>query len=105
VFLVLLGFAPFVFVAPTASALVDIAISAVLSTVGAVTLSWAYARAEAQVLVPIEYSGFLWAVLFGWLFFREAVTPGTVVGAVLIVIGCWLAARRERPAPTEQAAL
>ncbi|MGN6497401.1 MAG: DMT family transporter [Tsuneonella sp.] len=105
VFLVLLGFAPFVFVAPTASAMVDIAISAELSTVGAVTLSWAYGRAEAQVLVPIEYSGFLWAVVFGWLFFREAVTPGTVIGAVLIVIGCWIAARRERPAPTEQAVL
>ncbi|MGN6500702.1 MAG: DMT family transporter [Tsuneonella sp.] len=105
VFLVLLGFAPFVFVAPTASAMVDIAISAVLSTVGAVTLSWAYGRAEAQVLVPIEYSGFLWALVFGWLFFREAVTPGTVIGAVLIVIGCWIAARRERPAPTEQAVL
>jgi S-adenosylmethionine uptake transporter len=105
VFLVLLGFAPFVFVAPTAAALVDIAVSAVLSTVGAVMLSWAYGRAEAQVLVPIEYSGFLWAVLFGWVFFREAVTPGTVVGAVLIVVGCWLAARRERPEPTEQAVL
>jgi S-adenosylmethionine uptake transporter len=105
VFLVLLGFAPFVFVQPTAAALVDIAVSAVLSTVGAVILSWAYGRAEAQVLVPIEYSGFLWAVLFGWVFFREAVTPGTVVGAALIVIGCWLAARRERAEPTEQAAL
>lgn len=103
VFLILLLFAPFFLVIPDAAALRDIAVSAVLSTSGAIILSWAYGRAEAQVLVPIEYSGFLWAVLFGWLFFREAVTPGTVVGTVLIVIGCWIAARRDRPVPPEQA--
>ncbi len=105
VFLTLLAFAPFFFVVPDGPAMRDIAISAVLSTVGGMTLSWAYGRAEAQVLVPIEYSGFLWAVGFGWLFFREAVTPGTVVGTVLIVVGCWIAARRGRPVPTEQAAV
>lgn len=105
VFLTLLAFAPFFFEVPDTAALRDIAISAVLSTGGAITLSWAYGRAEAQVLVPIEYSGFLWAVVFGWLFFREAVTPGTLVGTVLIVVGCWIAARRDRPAPPEQAAV
>lgn len=105
VLLTLLAFAPFFLVLPDAAALRDIAISAVLSTGGAVILSWAYGRAEAQVLVPIEYSGFLWAVAFGWLFFREAVTPGTLVGAGLIVVGCWIAARRDRAVPTEQAAV
>lgn len=105
VFLTLLAFAPIFFVVPDGPALRDIAISALLSTAGAIMLSWAYGRAEAQVLVPIEYSGFLWAVAFGWLFFREAVTPGTVIGAALIVIGCWIAARRGRPAPPEQAAV
>jgi drug/metabolite transporter (DMT)-like permease len=64
---------------------------------GASVLAWAYARAEAQVLVPMEYSGFLWASLFGWLFFREGVTATTVLGTALIVLGCWIAARRQEP--------
>ena len=76
--------------------------SAVLTVIGMVAFAWAYARAEAQVLVPMEYSGFLWASLFGWLFFAEAVTATTVIGTALIVIGCWLAARRK---DTEQVVL
>lgn len=65
-----------------------------LTVAGAMAIAWAYARTEAQVLVPIEYSGFLWAVLFGWLFFREAVSVTTLAGTALIVTGCWLATRR-----------
>lgn len=61
-------------------------------------LSWAYARAEAQHLAPVEYTSFIWAALLGFLVFGEEVRPFTVAGAGLIVIGCILAARR-RPAP------
>ncbi len=71
-----------------------IAVAAVLSIISLLLLSWAYARAEAQALVPLEYSMLLWAALFGWFAFGE--TPGwaTLVGAGLIVCGCWLATRR-----------
>lgn len=89
--------APMFFVQPEVAALGGIAVAAVLTVVGAMTLAWAYARAEAQVLVPMEYSGFLWASLFGWLFFREGVNPITILGTALIVIGCWIAARRSEP--------
>lgn len=99
--LTLLPLAPLLFVTPEAAALRDIGAAALLATGAAIALAWAYARAEAQVLLPIEYSAFLWAALFGWLFFREELGPGTVAGAALIVIGCWIAARR-RP---EQSAL
>jgi S-adenosylmethionine uptake transporter len=68
-------------------------------------LSWAYGRAEAQVLLPIEYTAFVWAALFGWLFFAEAVTLETMAGVALIVIGCWIAARRSVPSHTEQTTL
>ena len=57
-----------------------------------------YARAETQSLVPIEYTGFLWASLFGWLFFREAVSVPTLIGAALIVAGCWIATRKSAEA-------
>lgn len=89
--------APFFFVPPDMATLGATAASAALTVCGAMLLAWAYARAEAQVLVPMEYSGFLWASLFGWLFFREIVAPLTLLGTVLIVIGCWIAARRKRP--------
>ncbi len=104
--LVLLLFAPWFFTLPDPAALRDIAISAVLTVAGAFVLTWAYARAEAQVLVPMEYSGFLWAALFGWLFFGERVTASTLTGAVLIVIGCLLIAKRDKkPVHTEQSAV
>lgn len=89
--------APFLLRLPDADAALLIAGSAVLTVAGMVFFAWAYARAEAQVLVPMEYSGFLWASLFGWLFFAERVTWTTLTGTLLIVIGCWMAARRKEP--------
>lgn len=95
--LVLALFAPWFFAWPEGPVALWIAGAAVLAVSGSMVLSWAYRRAEAQVLVPLEYTGFLWAGLFGWLFFREPITVTTLTGAVLIVIGCWIAAPRKRP--------
>lgn len=71
--------------------------SALLSLGSLMLLSWAYSRAEAQVLVPLEYTAFIWAALFGWLVFSEEVTWRTLVGVTLIVAGCLLASRRDEP--------
>ncbi len=62
-------------------------------------MSWAYARAETQILATTEYTGFLWATLWGWVVFGERVSLFTVAGAALIVGGCILAARRRDHAP------
>ena len=43
-----------------------------------------------------EYSAFLWAAALGWIVFSERVSGYTLGGAVLIVGGCLIAARRER---------
>ena len=94
--------APWLFAMPKTEALGDIAISAILSVGGALTMSWAYARAETQVLVPLEYSGFIWASVFGWLLLGEHVTLSAMAGAALIVAGCWIATTSRR---TEQSAL
>ena len=93
--LVLLPAAPVFFNLPQSPATWSwIAAAALLSTAGLLLLAWAYARAEAQVLVPVEYSGFAWAALFGWLLFAEDVRLTTLAGAALIVAGCWIAAPR-----------
>jgi len=70
-----------------------IAFAAVLAIVSLLLLSWAYARAEAQILIPVEYTAFVWAGAFGWYFFDEAVTWPTVLGTLLIVAGSLVAAR------------
>jgi len=64
-----------------------------LSLSGQFLMSWSYARAEAQYLIPTEYSAFVWAILFGWVFFDEGVVWTTMVGAILIIAGCLIAAR------------
>ena len=70
-----------------------ILLAALLATSSLLLLSWAYARAKASYLATTEYTSLLWAALFGWLFFREPVSPYTVAGAAMIVTGCLLAAR------------
>ncbi len=77
--------------------------AALLAIISVLLLSWAYARAEAQILIPVEYTGFVWAVIFGWYFFAEAVTWPTILGTGLIVTGSLVAARA-KPKTIEQAA-
>jgi len=64
-----------------------------LSLGGQYLMSWAYARAEAQYLIPTEYSAFVWAMALGWYFFGESVEWLTIIGAALIIAGCLIAAR------------
>jgi S-adenosylmethionine uptake transporter len=75
--------------------------AAVLAIISLLLLSWAYARAEAQILIPVEYTAFVWAALFGWLFFGEPVTITVLVGTALIVCGSLIAARA-KPEPINQ---
>jgi S-adenosylmethionine uptake transporter len=75
--------------------------AAILSIISLLLLSWAYARAEAQILIPVEYTAFVWAALFGWLFFAEPVTVPVLLGTVLIVSGSLIAARA-KPEPVNQ---
>lgn len=77
--------------------------TAALAILSLLLMSWAYARAEAQVLIPVEYTAFVWAALFGWVFFDEPVTWAVLFGTALIVSGCLIAARdRPRPGQIEE---
>lgn len=96
--LVLLTLAPWLWEPAVAAAALPLVAAGALTVAGSLAIAWAYARAPASVLVPTEYSGFVWASGFGWLFFRETVTVPTLAGTVLIVTGCWLATRPARPA-------
>ena len=76
-----------------------IGIAAMLAVISVLILSWAYARAEAQILIPVEYTGFVWAAILGWYFFAESVTLATISGTALIVAGSIVAARAKPNPP------
>lgn len=88
--------APVWAVVPPLHAVPLVLLAATLAFTSLAALAWAYARAEAQRLIPIEYSAFLWAAVMGWLAFGERLTVTTVGGALLIVAACLIAARSKR---------
>ena len=88
-------FAPLLAQVPPVTQLPQLAFAAVLGFVSLLLLSWAYARAEARVLIPVEYTAFIWAAILGWLVFDEAVTVTTAAGTALIVLGCLVATRQQ----------
>lgn len=96
--------APWLAVVPSTDHFWPIVAAAMLAFASILLLSWAYARAEAQRLVPVEYTAFIWASIFGWMVFEEPLTTATVIGAALIVAGC-LIATRQRPEHVEATAV
>lgn len=86
---------------PEAAHWPTIILAAIVGTSGIMLLSWAYARAEAQQLVVVEYTAFVWAAMLGWWVFGETVLLTTFLGAAMIVAGCLWAARQQpgRPHP------
>jgi len=78
---------------PPAEHVPMILLGALLATASLALLGWAYARAEASYLAPVEFTAFIWASLWGFAFFGETVRLTTLLGAGLIVAGCLIAAR------------
>ncbi len=96
--LILLLFAPFFLEVPSIDYTPEIVTAALCGLISALFMSWGYARAEAQALVPLEYSIFIWACLFGWIYFNEQVTIATLAGTILIISGCLIATWKRKTA-------
>ena len=92
--LFLLIVSPWLAVVPPSSVMGHITGAALLAAISLMLISWGYGRAETQVLLPLEYSAFIWAAIMGWVMFGEGLSLPTVAGAALIVIGCLIAARK-----------
>lgn len=101
--LMLLG-APWLGSLPSTAQIPAILGAAVLGSISALALAWAYRHAEAQVLAPVEYTAFVWSALFGFLVFGEHVSLFTTTGAALIIGGCVIAVRDPGPGPQTEAA-
>lgn len=99
--IILAGAAPWLLRWPTVDDLIETTAAAALAGMALVLLTWAYARAEAQALVPMEYTALIWAALLGWLWFADPLTPSTLAGAALVIAGSWLAAAKPGRARSE----
>jgi S-adenosylmethionine uptake transporter len=94
--------APFFLRVPAPEHIPPILLAASLALFSLLVLSGAYARAEAQSLLVVEYTGFGWGAFFGWLVFGEAIRPAVLAGTALIILGCYIAVRAPR-SPKEMA--
>jgi len=65
----------------------------VVAATGMMFLTSAYRLAQANRVAPFEYTGILWAPLWGYVFFQETPRLTTVAGATVIVLAGLLALR------------
>ena len=70
-----------------------IAACGVVAAAGIMLLTNAYRVARASTVTPFEYTGILWAPLWGFLFFSEVPRATTLAGAAVIVVAGLLALR------------
>lgn len=81
---------------PQPQALPWFILTGLLGTAGIYLLSMAYARAEAQVLAPVEFTALAWAALLGVVLFHEVPGARVLIGASVIIAACLFAAWDER---------
>jgi drug/metabolite transporter (DMT)-like permease len=73
-----------------------IASCGVIAATGMMLLTTAYRIARASLVTSFEYSGIMWAPMWGYLFFGEIPRLSTLAGAVLIVGAGMMALRAAR---------
>lgn len=79
--------------APLVGLLPDWPLAVAMGTLGAaghLLLGWAYRHAPAARIGAVEYTGLIWAMLLGALWFGEWPGMNVIVGAALIVGGSGL---------------
>ena len=81
-----LPFLGFVWRAPTDTDLGLFALVGVIGGTAAYLLAVAYRHAPAAVIAPFDYTGLIWASLFGWIVWREAPEPAVWIGAAIIAL-------------------
>lgn len=74
-----------VWTAPTAFALGLMALVGAIGAAAQVLLTQAFRRAPPAVVAPFEYTGMVWASLFGWMVFGDLPTVPVIAGAMVII--------------------
>src|SRR5690606_34703871 len=66
---------------PTMADLLLMASCGAIASAGMILLSQAYRLAPANIVATFEYTGILWAPLWGFMFFAEIPHSATIIGA------------------------
>lgn len=76
-------------VMPTAFDLMLMMACGIIAAVGLTLLTQAYRVAEASVVTPFEYTGLIWSVIYGWVFWQDW-PGGTDWAGIAIIVGAGL---------------
>ncbi len=88
-FLVVTGLSlPFVWEAISTIDLIPLIGLGAIGILGQYTVAHAFGCAPVYIVGPIEYTGLLWAILFGWWFFDDFPSLIVLGGSALIVTSC-----------------
>ncbi|MCB2106145.1 MAG: DMT family transporter [Rhodobacteraceae bacterium] len=99
--------APFVWTPMTWSAFALMVLTGVAAGVGHLLLTYAFRLAPSSVLAPLDYTGLIWSVVFGYFVFGDWPVFVTWIGMALIVsAGLFMVFRETRAAaePNQPAA-
>lgn len=96
-FLITGAMLPLVYTPPALDEVGLLAIIALLSFAGGLALIGAYKVGTAAMVAPMQYSQIVWALIFGYVIFKDRVDSPTVLGAaVIIVSGLYIVFRESR---------
>lgn len=94
---VMLPLLAFDFVLPDPSDLLMMLAVGLLGGIGGIVIVEAFRQAPPPVLAPFEYSAMIWAVVFGWLIWRDLPDQWIVVGGTVVVAsGIYIVHREAR---------
>lgn len=82
------------FVMPTGPDWLWLAAMAALTHLAQLCLTQALQSEKMAVVTPLNYTGVLYALLFGWFLFGEAIGPLALAGMGLIILGVVLAGKK-----------
>lgn len=76
---------PWIWKTPDATGWMLMIVLGVVATIGQFLLYEGFRHAPASALAPVEYTGLIWAFVYGYAIWAEIPTPNVFVGALLIV--------------------
>ena len=91
-FLLLPGF----YVTMTPEQWLQLLVLATLALIGHFCITAAFARAEASLLSPVEYTALFWAIFYDWLLWQHAPDQQTLVGGIVVILAGLYFVYRER---------
>jgi len=94
---------PFSWTAPDPVSLALFFAMGILGGLGLMLLTTAYRNAPVSAIAPFEYSALIWAVLFGWIGWRQLPDPAIWYGAAVVAGAGLYIVRREARLKRESA--